>query len=182
MWRAISSSMIARSLMPRDALCSGCISGRARSARAPCRRAGRARRADRRGRRHADRDPDTPRSNRPGARPIAVRACRRRPPHRLAALQSAVQEALPNHGKRAVSWMTRSLASMLPATEKPSPAIAPAQSTHFAPVCCPTRPTVSMTWSWRCSRPSSGAVRRSTTSGAAMPARRARAPYAHRAG
>jgi hypothetical protein len=58
---------------------------------------------------------------------------------------------------------------MLPATEKFSPAIAPHHSTQLVPVCCPMRPSASMTCNCRCSRPSSGAVSCLTTSGAGTP-------------
>ena len=57
---------------------------------------------------------------------------------------------------RAVSASTAAPASMLPATEKPSPWISGRTSRRTrAPVCAAMRPSASMTWSWRLSRPAS---------------------------
>src|SRR5260221_3375687 len=58
----------------------------------------------------------------------------------------------------------------------------PHQSTQALPVCWPMRPLASITCSWRCSRPSAGAMRRCTSSGAGTPAPRSCRPWAPKCG
>src|SRR5215467_2000054 len=60
--------------------------------------------------------------------------------------------------------MTCGPVSMLPATEKLSPATWPHHSMHWMPVCAATLPSASTTCSSRWSRPPSGSIRASTTS------------------
>ena len=131
-----------------DRACSARASRNAPSARGSPLRAARARRADRCDRRRAGRDRATPPRRRSAARPTACRACRRprlRPP---SAQRSGGAETAARRSPRRPSRfrrITAGPASMLPATENPSPAVEPHQSMQSLPVCAAVRPVASIT-------------------------------------
>ena len=132
----------------RDRACSARTSRSAPSARGSPLRAARARRADRCGRRRAGRDRAIPPRRRSAAPPTACRACRRPRPRRPSARRSDGAETAarrsPHRPSRSPA-ITAGPASMLPATEKPSPAVEPHQSMQSLPVCAAMRPAASIT-------------------------------------
>src|SRR5262249_1397808 len=98
-------------------------------------------------------------------------------PALIAAISRRVNESVAFRSyAAAVSSMTLAPASMLPATEKLSPARCPHQSMQAFPVCAATRFCESITCTCRWSRPASAAVTADTTSGAVAPRSSSRKP------
>src|SRR6516162_1244933 len=95
----------------------------------------------------------------------------------IAAISRRGKESAPLRSyAAAVSSMTLAPVSMLPATEKLSPARCPHQSMQAFPVCAAMRFCESITCTCRWSRPRSAAVTADTTSGAVAPCSSSRKP------